>query len=427
MRTFSTGHGRVARLALVALLGLGAASCASSSRKPVPPPNLVERSPAEELYQLSSARIHLRRLAPQGLRLLAPHWTQVRESDRNAVQVAVVSTLAEDRVAPFVRAELDKAVSAHPEQADAALEWLRSPVGYEIKFSEATAWSGEAGSDSAFYATVADVRERRAPEIRLERVRRLADATGELAKALDLTAAVGTVMARLVNVSRAGTEPLSLTTLEAVIEKEKARREVIEAYEPVVLASLLVRYRDIDLQELDSYIDFSQTEAGRWYHDTMAAALVAGVNRASMDVEGVLRASFDDDAEIQAAGGNLDSLLVDLPSGSEVRFLTFGRGGTSARPAIMLRYETSLSLANRAAVDREAAEVWDKVRGQFESEGARAAVLQATGSVTGWVFPFAVSRKFAWERDEDGGWSVASVDDPSFSAAMREMLWSVPP
>ena len=103
------------------------------------------------------------------------------------------------------------------------------------------------------------------------------------------------------------------------------------------------------------------------------------------------------------------------------------RGGSPSGPSIVLRYETSLSLADTGAITREAGEVWDKVRMQIESEGARAAMLQATGSVEGWVFPLALSRKFAWKRDDKGEWIATDGGKPTATSTQREMLWSVPP
>ncbi|MFN2427428.1 MAG: hypothetical protein ABR587_13390 [Candidatus Binatia bacterium] len=406
-------------------LALTGSAC-SPTRIRVPAPELPALAPADELYVLSPLRTHIRRLPPQALRLLAPHWSRVREGDRKALQATLMGTLAEARVEPFVRAHLREAAAAQPDLAAASVEWLRSPVGYEVKFAEATAASGDKSSDGAFYASVAAVRDNRAPEIRLDRVRRLAAATGALPKALNFTASVGTVVARLVNVTLADQKPLPVTSLSTIVDREKKKPEVAEAYDPVVIAALLVRCRDLDLQQIDSYIAFASTPAGRWYHDTMAAALVRGVNGASMDVEAVFNVAAHSDEDPPSVGVNLDALLVSLPSGREVRLLTFAQAGAPSQPAIVLRYETSLPLTNGAAVSREAEEVWDKVRAQLESEGAHAAVLQATGSVEGWVFPFASSRKFAWRRDKGGEWEVADIGR-SPGTLQREMLWSVPP
>lgn len=421
-----------ASLAVVSIaLTFGAAACSTGTPQPKldkKAPALAARAPADELYELSPARVHIRRLGPQALRLLAPHWSRIRESDRRVLQATLLSTLSEDRVAPFLRAELKKAVDARPDLAATVLEWLRGPVGYEVKFAEATAWSGDKSSDGAFYASVAEVKDNRTPEIRMGRIRRLADETGAIPRTLDLTESVGLVVARLVNQTRPGEKPMSLDSLKAIVAREEARPEVTAAYSPVVMASLLVRCRDLDLDELDGYIAFAGTEAGRWYHDTIAKALTSAIDQASMDVEGVFEANAHSDKPAPSMGGiDLDALLVALPSGRQVRFLTFAQGGSPAAPSIVLRYETQLSLADTGAITREASEVWDKVREQVEGEGARAAVLQATGSVEGWVFPFALSRRFAWSREGGGEWIAANGGKPSATSTQREMLWSVPP
>lgn len=420
-------------LALVSIvLAGGIAACgadkAGGTRKKVAAPALAERAPGDELYELSPARVHIRRLGPQSLRLLAPHWSRIREADRRVVQMTLLGTLSEDRIAPFVRAKLKQAVAERPDLAAVSLEWLRGPVGYEVKFAEATAWSGDKASDAAFHASVAEVRDNRTPEIRAGRIRRLAEETGALAKTLDLTAAVGTVVARLVNVSRANETPMTLDALKGIVAREREKPEVATAYSPVVTAALLVRCRDLDLDQLDGYIAFAGTEAGRWYHDTISSAVTSAVAEASLDVEGVLDANRQGAGQTASMGAaDLDSLLVALPSGRKVRFLTFAQGGTPTAPSIMLRYETSLPLADTGAISREAREVWDKVRMQFESEGAQAAMLQATGSVEGWVFPFALSRKFAWTRTDSGAWAPTDGGRPTATSTQREMLWSVPP
>jgi len=417
----------VVATAVVLAASLAAAGCGGTMRKTplAPAPSLSQLAPSDELYELSPARIHIRRLGPQALRLLAPHWSRLRESDRKMVQLTLVSTLAEARIAPFVRAELKKASDAHPDLAAAALAWLRTPIGYDVKFSEATAWSGEKSPEKTFYSDVAEIRENRMPEVRMERIRRLAAVTGALEKTLDMTEAVGKVVARLVNVAIADRKALPLATLEAEVDRERRVPAVAAAYEPVVNASLLARCRDLDLDQLDQYIDFSKSPAGMWYHDTLSAALVAGIAQASTDVEGVLDANAHSDKPAPEVGGfDLDSLLVPLPSGRTIRLLALAQSGPESEPSVLLRYETTLPLDNAAAVRSEASEVWDKLRGQIESEGATAAVLQPTGSVSGWVFPFASSRKFAWRRSEDGNWTPA----PQTAGALeREMLWSVPP
>ncbi len=401
------------------------AACSSRSG-PVPPPPLLAQSPADQLYDLSSVRLRMRRLGPQAVRLLAPLWSRVRESDRPALQATLAATFAEERLAPFVRASLGEAVAARPDLVAATLEWLRGPIGYEVKFADATAWSGEKSSDAMFFATVAAVREGGAPAIRLEPIRRLAGAIGALDHAIATTTAVGTVVARLVNVSQAGVSPLPPARLREAIDRERRRPEVAETYEPVVLASLLVRCRELDLPELDRYIAFASTDAGRWYHDSIARALAGAVEQASANLEREFEANAHSaDPAPELAGADLDSLLVALPSGREIRLLAFAQGGAGSEPAIMLRYETTLPLGDAAAVGVEAREVWDKVRGQIDSEGVRAVVLQATGSVQGWVFPFASSRKYGWRRDESGAWSV--VRSERAEALQREMLWSSPP
>jgi hypothetical protein len=416
---------------LASLLALTTMACApaAGSRAALPlQPAAVAIGAADELYKLSPARVHIRRLGPLGLRLLAPNWSRVRPSDQKTLQATLAGTLSEARVAPFVRVRLREAVAAHADLAAAALEWLRSPLGYDVKFAEATAWSGDKSPEDTFYARVDEVQGNRTPEIRMARIRRLVEVTGALEKTLDLTTSVGTVVARLVNAVRSGAKPLSIEALGAAVARERRSPEVAAAYAPVVAAAMLVRCSDLGLEDIDRYVAFASSDAGRWYHDTLAAALAGAVTDAAVDVEGVLDANARSDEPMpEAAGFDPDALLVALPSGGQVRLLAFARTGPPAQPGAVLRYETSLPLHDSAAVGRQAHEVWETLRPQIESEGAQAAVLQATGSVDGWVFPFASSRKFAWRREQAGAWVALEGEAPAFGAVRREMLWSMPP
>ncbi len=415
----------------IALSILGFA-CSTGPRPGEAPPSavLAARSPGAEIFDLSPLRGRIRSLRAQAYRLMAPHWSDVRDSDRNALQLAVAHALSEDKIAPLVRARLEVAAAARPDLAAAALAWLRSPLGFEVKFAEATAWTGERSSEDIFFTQYAEVRDERTPEIRMERIRRLVEIAGAVESTLDLTSSVGLVAARVVNHARPGKKPLADRVLRETVEQERGVPEVIEAYRPVVEASLLVRCRDLTLQDLDRYLEFSATDAGLWYHELLASSLSGAVDEAGA---GILT-TFDELAHAglpdqnRASGGfNLDSLQLTLPSGRKVRLLGLAAGGPGSQSAVVLRYETTLALTDGAAVGAEAREVWDHVRHDLETEGAKAAVLQAIGSVDGWVFPFASTRKFAWARDQEGTWRELTDARSPFGKVEREMLWTAPP
>lgn len=296
-----------------------------------------------------------------------------------------------------------------------------------MKFAEATAWSGYDSPGDSFYKDVADVRADRAPEIRMARIVKLAEATDAVDQTVDRTAHVGMVVARLVNVARPGVKPMEKTALSTIVKREREAPAVAAAYTPVVRAALLARCRDLDLQELDRYIEFASSEAGRWYHDALEEAVTFGIDQAAMGVEGVFEGNAHSDQPLpESAGLDLDSLEVKLGGDHSVRLLAMAQTGPANDPAVLLRYETRLALKGAAAVRGEAGLLWEKVRAQVEKGGGRAAVLQATGSVEGWVFPFASSRKFGWRKDAAGPWMPVEKGRLSFGAIKREMLWSVP-
>lgn len=414
-----------------ALLAVSVVATVAVACSTTPPPPLdaaiLARPPAEELFDLSPLRVRIRNLPGQAARLLSPLWARVRESDRVAVQATLADLLAEERIAPAAKRLVADEVAANPELAEAALAWLRGPLGYEVKFAEATTWSGERSTEDLFFERYHEVREDRAPEVRMARIRRLVLASGAVDAALDVTHEVGLLVSRLVNRTRPGVTPLPLATLKETVRRERAKPDVRRVYESVVETGLLVRCRDLGLDELDSYISFAETEAGRWYHRVLSRALAGAVAEVGNELDPVFTRASASRYPSHAGAGDLESYAIELPSGRSVRFLVLARAGGEQIPTVVLRYETSLSFRSLGALRREAEEVWEHVRAEIEQGGARAAVLQATGAVDGWVFPSALSRSFAWRRDSEGRWRVVKDAEARFGALQRETLWSIPP
>ncbi|MBI5505263.1 MAG: hypothetical protein HY899_10710 [Deltaproteobacteria bacterium] len=382
---------------------------------------------AADFADLSVLRLRLRNVPAQAWRLVEPHWTRVPEYQRGAVQAALLEMFDDKKLLPSASNRLAAAIAADPALAAQALTWLRSPLASEIKFVEATASRGDLDRRDSFLEKFAQISDDGGPEVRMSRIRALAEATDAVETTLDVTQAVGVAAAGLVNASIPSPGRLAQSALEAAVRRERAVPQVAKTYEPVVLAALLYRYRDLSLDELDEYVAFARSDAGRWYHRVVIDAVLAAVEVAGKDVG---------EADLLAKSGarpvfDPEEALMSLPSGRRVRVLGMTGVEVDAKPAVILRYETFLTLEDAVAVRKEAGEVWERVRGDIENAGSGAVVLQATGSVDGWVFPSASTRSFAWRREHDGAWKLMPAAPPGEGGALegvrRETLWSVPP
>ncbi len=408
-----------------------AAAC-SASRPPAGPlPAALSSSPASvvaaDFADRSVLRLRLRNVPAQAWRLVEPHWTRVPDFQRGALQAALLEIFDEKKLIAPASDRLAAAAAADPVLAAKTLEWLRSPLASELKFVEATVLRTDLDRRDTFLEKYAQVSDDGGPEVRMSRIRALAAATDAVETTLDITQAVGLATAGLINASIPAPERLAQSELEAVVRRERKSPEVVKTYEPVVLAALLYRYRDLSLDELDEYVAFARSDAGVWYHRVLVDAVLAAVKDAGKEIG-------EDDLLAKSGARPVfdpEEALLALPSGRRVRVLGMTGIQMDAKPAVILRYETFLTLKDAVAVRHEADEVWERVRGDIESAGSGAAVLQATGSVDGWVFPSASTRSFAWQREHDGAWKLLTTATSARAgrsdAIQHETLWSLAP
>ena len=97
---------------------------------------------------------------------------------------------------------------------------------------------------------------------------------------------------------------------------------------------------------------------------------------------------------------------MSLPSGKQIkvlgiRKLAFAKGP----PALMFSYQTDLSIEDKAALQREADEIWPVLRPDVEKAGLTAAVISANENPTGGVVKQNRGYNFVFEKSPDGRWS----------------------
>lgn len=94
-----------------------------------------------------------------------------------------------------------------------------------------------------------------------------------------------------------------------------------------------------------------------------------------------------------------------LSSGEQVRVLgvnrlTFPQSG----PALMLKYQTDLNVADTAALHAEAERIWADFRAEAESAGVRGAVLSANSAPTTGIIGQSRGYNFVYVKRSDGNW-----------------------
>ena len=99
--------------------------------------------------------------------------------------------------------------------------------------------------------------------------------------------------------------------------------------------------------------------------------------------------------------------MVRLPSGNKI--LVFSEGPmyfSQSDPALMLKYQTALSLSDKVALQNEADEIWTKFQPEVEKGGFHHAILSANDKPKGFVITSNSSYNFVYDQAPDGSWHL---------------------
>ena len=98
--------------------------------------------------------------------------------------------------------------------------------------------------------------------------------------------------------------------------------------------------------------------------------------------------------------------VVTLDSGKQVKLLGVGNiAFSNDAPALMLKYETDLSLDDKAKLTQEADELWKTFRVDVERAQLATGIISANDHPTGFVVATNKSFNFVYKRRPDGEWS----------------------
>jgi hypothetical protein len=240
----------------------------------------------DEIFFLSGLEAQLDVVGENLEMALGPQIQQLPPAQGQALQSAVLREFAADALQREVEEYLERAYQ--PQHAARVLEWLRSPIGRRIAKLDLAAARPEGATAMQRYAE--DLGSNPPPATRVSLIRQLDAATGMTDFTVDaaLTSALATALGAngALPPVRRGAE----SDIRAAVE---AQRQVLRPdIERMITASMLYSYQNLGDGELLSYIDFSNSEAGRWYHESVKRALLDTLEGASTRVGRAVAETF---------------------------------------------------------------------------------------------------------------------------------------
>lgn len=210
-------------------------------------------------------------LAKRALAELASHPPKYPETDPTTAKMrAVVNRMMTEAVNPAatypvfregMRSRVDDALLAE------VLTWYRTPIGRKLAKLAVDAESPQGQAELPAFAE--KVRRDPPGEERIALVDRLDAGLGLTETKLDVFGVSLKMMAQMLE--SAGSQGARARMSEDVVSVMRNRMRA--SARPTSLLTLLYAYRAVPDAELESYVEFLETDAGRWYSRTTRTAL----------------------------------------------------------------------------------------------------------------------------------------------------------
>jgi hypothetical protein len=195
-----------------------------------------------------------------------------------ALERAVLREFSADALQREVERYLERAHQSR--HAELVLQWLRSPIGRRIAKLDLAAARPEGAP--ALQTHALNIGSNPPSAARVSLIRELDAATGMTDFTVDaaLTSALATTLG-----ANAELPPAKQGVESDIRASVEAQRGVLRPeIEKMTTSSMLYSYQSLEDGELRSYIDFSNSEAGRWYHESVKSALLSTLEGASTRV-----------------------------------------------------------------------------------------------------------------------------------------------
>ena len=113
--------------------------------------------------------------------------------------------------------------------------------------------------------------------------------------------------------------------------------------------------------------------------------------------------------------GNQESYrMTTLPSGKQIKVLGVGKiYFTKDEPALMLKYQTDLSLDDKITLRKEVDEIWETFKVDVEKAHLGAAIVSANEVPQGSLIKTGKGYNFAFKKMPDGTWQSGTFEKDS--------------
>ena len=232
----------------------------------------------EEALTLSGARAQIAQIESQAQSGLQEHQERLGPEMHSAIRRLVTEQVRAEVVTSAVTRRIHEDFDAA--RMAGALAWLRSPLSKKITRLETQASRPEAALQIERF--VARLRSQRPAARRLELIRRLDDAARATESSLDLVIAVVRSLAAAIDPALPPEKRLRPGELESL--ERRMRSEGRGQIQQAVAFRMLFTYQSLPDAELARYAEFWESDAGRWFGDTLGRALIHSIGVAMREV-----------------------------------------------------------------------------------------------------------------------------------------------
>jgi hypothetical protein len=221
-----------------------------------------------EIYTLSDLSGRIRPVLGYANEALAKQQAQFTEEQFEIAKQVIREQFASERLRERVLEFLEK--RAGGEYLDEALEWLRTPLCRKIMRARIATYSPV---DPDEMASFVEQKQANPPsQKRLELIERYDDAAllSAMASTTVLLSAYG--VAAMADVLKPEDERLGP---EALLKSMHSQRVLLEPiFEETSAVTSLFTFRDFFDEEIEAFVVFSESEAGKWYHGTTSSVIL---------------------------------------------------------------------------------------------------------------------------------------------------------
>jgi Uncharacterized protein conserved in bacteria (DUF2059) len=236
------------------------------------PDHRAESRALDDLLQSSGLRVQLDSLTA-GVRaqFLRAHRNQSSQ-DRLVIDRIVTERFSADILYSRIKAEFQRDLESGRLQT--ALAWYESPLGKRIIGQELAALVAPGSADA-----VADLEQHRPSARRIDLIERLDTGGGASETTVDVTVAIVRSLTVAFQPGLPAVAGLNRDQLDRQITT--ARNRTLENMRRICMVSMLLAYRGLSDDELEQYVQFVESDAGRWYMTVMNGALLTAVDAAA--------------------------------------------------------------------------------------------------------------------------------------------------